>query len=197
MVGFLKKFANRFDTPNATIQLKFDNYSVTLGEKLNGSLTVNSQEEFDVTEVRCEIQCVEKAQVVKNFYDPASKRTVARSVEETAVLFSSKPVLNGPFHLANGNVRDFPLSISFPAGGRPSYQGVDRRVTWTIKGVVAVDDRPDVTSRVETLQVIAPTTQVIRQEVVREIVRIPCKYCGTLFDQLETTCPNCGGKRTA
>jgi uncharacterized OB-fold protein len=37
-----------------------------------------------------------------------------------------------------------------------------------------------------------------RKEVVREVVlMIPCKYCGTLFSQTVTACPNCGAKRTA
>ncbi len=37
---------------------------------------------------------------------------------------------------------------------------------------------------------------VIR-EVVREVVMIPCKYCGALFPQAATFCPHCGAKRTA
>jgi hypothetical protein len=35
------------------------------------------------------------------------------------------------------------------------------------------------------------------REVVREVVVIPCKYCGTLFPQTATFCPHCGAKRTA
>jgi ribosomal protein L40E len=38
--------------------------------------------------------------------------------------------------------------------------------------------------------------EVVR-EVVREVVMIPCKYCGALFPQTATFCPNCGAKRTA
>jgi hypothetical protein len=32
--------------------------------------------------------------------------------------------------------------------------------------------------------------------VIREVVVIPCKYCGTLFPQTEMSCPHCGAKRT-
>ena len=36
------------------------------------------------------------------------------------------------------------------------------------------------------------------KEVVRDaVVMIPCRYCGTLFPQITTMCPNCGAKRTA
>ena len=91
------------------------------------------------------------------------------------------------------------MNINIPAGGRPTCKGIDRKVTWTIKGVVAVDDRPDVVSNTAEIQVIAAAVQpVIREkEIVREVVMIPCRYCGTLMDQLVTVCPNCGGKRTA
>jgi len=39
-----------------------------------------------------------------------------------------------------------------------------------------------------------------RREVTREVVQvvmIPRKYCGALFQQTVTFCPHCGAKRTA
>ena len=36
----------------------------------------------------------------------------------------------------------------------------------------------------------------VTREVIREVVMIPCKYCGALFQQTATFCPNCGAKRT-
>ena len=35
------------------------------------------------------------------------------------------------------------------------------------------------------------------REVIREVVVIPCKYCGTLFAQTATFCPHCGARRKA
>jgi hypothetical protein len=198
-MGFLKKFTNRLTVPDSTINLKFENYSVTLGENLSGSLNVYAREDFDVTEVRCELQCVERARVIKQVYDAQLRRTLPREVEESAVLFSARPVLTGATHMTNGETRDFPLSINFPAGGRPTCQGIDRKVTWTIKGVIAVDNRPDVVTRTCEIQVIAPAAQptVIKEkEIVRQVVMIPCKYCSGLMEQTVTVCPNCGAKRT-
>ncbi len=41
---------------------------------------------------------------------------------------------------------------------------------------------------------VAPTQTIIRErEVIREIVRVPCKYCGTMVDSTERTCPSCSG----
>ncbi|MCW4044202.1 MAG: sporulation protein [Candidatus Bathyarchaeota archaeon] len=195
---FFKKFTNKFTAPNATVQLKLGQYSVALGENLEGTLTVSSNEDFDATEVRCEISCVERAVVIRQEYDPQLRRMLPRQVQESSVLFAAKPVLSGPLHLANGETRDFPLSINIPAGGRATLQGMDRSVTWSIKGVVAVDGRPDVTSSVAGLQVVQPSAQPVikEKEVVRQVVMIPCKYCGMLMDQLVTVCPNCGAKRT-
>ena len=197
-MGFLKKFTNRLTAPEASVHLKFGNYCVALGETLSGSLALCSKEDFEATEARCELQCVEQAQVIKQVYDPQLRRTVARSVQDSAVLFSARPLLSGPTHVTCGETRDFPLSIVLPAGGRPTYQAIDRRVCWTIKGVVAVNDRPDITSKTAEIQVIAPAAQpVIREkEILREVVMIPCRYCSGLMEQTLTVCPNCGAKRT-
>lgn len=197
-MSFFKKFTNKLTPPGASATLKFSSYCVALGENLSGSLAVCSREDFDATEVRCEIQCVERAQVIKQVYDAELRRTIPRSVEESAVLFSARPAMSGATHLACGETRDFPFSINLPAGGRATYQAVDRRVTWTVKGVVAVDGRPDVTTCVCEIQVVAPAAQpVVREkEVVREIVMIPCRYCSGLMEQTLTVCPNCGAKRT-
>jgi hypothetical protein len=195
---FFKKFTSKFTAPEANVQLKLNKYSVALGENFDGTLTLSSKEDFDATEVRCEIQCVEQAKVIRQQYDPQLRRNIPREVQKSAVLFAAKPVLSGSTSIGGGETRDFPFSINIPAGGRPTYQALDSRVTWTMKGVVAVDGRPDATSRVAELQVVQPAAQpVIREkEVIREVVLIPCKYCGALMDQNATVCPNCGAKRT-
>jgi hypothetical protein len=197
-MGLFKKFTNKFTAPEANVQLNLNNFSVGLGENLEGTLVVSSKEDFDATEVRCEIQCVEHAKTVRQVYDAELRRSLPREVEESSVLFSAKPVLSGPTRIGNGEVRNLPVKVNIPAGGRSTYQSIDRRVVWTIKGVVAVDGRPDATSRIAEIQVTQPAAQpVIREkEIVHEVVMIPCKYCQGLMDQTLTVCPNCGAKRT-
>ncbi|HLN88706.1 MAG TPA: hypothetical protein VK253_01430 [Candidatus Binatia bacterium] len=203
-MGFLKKFTNRLTAPDASVQLRLSSYSVVLGDNLQGTLNVNSKEEFDVTEVRCEIVCVERAKVIKEVYDAALKRSIPQVVEESVIIFSGKPTFSGQSHFANGETRAVPVSINIPAGARVTYSGGDRRVTWTIKGVLAVDGRPDRTTETCEIQVVAPVVQAaaqgqvapVQREVVRTIVMIPCKYCQGLMDQTLAVCPNCGAKRT-
>jgi len=202
-MGFFKKLHNKVTPPDANVEIRLNKFAFSLGENIEGTLTVSSREDFDCTEVRCEIACTEEARVPSYQYDPAIRRNVLREVTESRVLFAAKPVLSGTTHIISGENRTFPLKINIPAGGRPTYQGIQDSVSWTIKGVIAVDGRPDATSHTANIQVIPPSPptliggQAVVKEVVREVVKITCRYCQTLFDQLETTCPNCGAKRTA
>jgi hypothetical protein len=36
----------------------------------------------------------------------------------------------------------------------------------------------------------------VQQVIIRETVKVPCRYCGTLIDSTATVCPNCGAPRT-
>jgi hypothetical protein len=160
---------------------------------------VSSEEEFDAKEVRCEINCVEEAKRMKYVNDPALNRQVMREVQESATLYSAKPAFAGPLHIASGFSQTFPCKVSIPAGGRPTFKSIDSKVTWTIKGTICIDGRPDVTGPTTEIQVTPPSASPIvrEKEILREIVMIPCKYCGALMPQTETACPNCGAKRTA
>ena len=197
-MGFLKKFTNKLTAPDATIHLNISNYSVSLGENLQGNLNVQSQEDFQTTEIRCEIICTQYAKVLRNIYDPALKTSIPKIVDETSILCIMKPSLVGPTPFVNGDNRNFPININIAVGAPPTVSGYDRKVTWTIKGVLAVDGRPDRTSQTIEIQVIAPTVQfaAMQKEVVRTVVMIPCKYCQGLMDQTLTVCPNCGAQRT-
>ncbi len=199
-MGFFKKFTNKLTAPEASVQLRLSNYSVSLGENLQGTLNISSKENFETTEVRCEITCIEQAKVIRVVYDAALKRSIPRVVDESSVIYCAKPTLCGSTHFANGENRSIPINFNIPIGARPTCAGVDQRVIWTIKGVLAVDGRPDKTTETCEIQVIAPTVQAqavtVQKEIIRTVVMIPCKYCQGLMDQTLTVCPNCGAKRT-
>jgi len=197
-LSFLKKIAEKVTPPKVTLSLNLNKSTYFLGENLEGELTLSSNEDFDADEIRCEFQCIESVKVQKRFYDPTLKREVIRDVWENAVLYSARPCLSGPTHISKGFFGKLPFSINIPITMKPTYKGVDRRVTWEIKGVVAVKGRPDATSSIIEVQVAqpAPTPIIKEREVIREVVMIPCKYCGTLMPQTETICPHCGARRT-
>ena len=40
----------------------------------------------------------------------------------------------------------------------------------------------------------SPPSQATK-EIIREVVKIRCPYCGSLYDEDQDKCPNCGAKR--
>jgi hypothetical protein len=45
-------------------------------------------------------------------------------------------------------------------------------------------------------QVFSESPQVVREkEIIREVVKIRCSYCGSLYDESLGKCPNCGAQR--
>jgi len=184
----------RFTKPKTSVSLTIPKSTFELGEDLKGVITVSSEEEFDATEVRAELRCIEKKKKEKWEYDQHLRRNVQRVYWDQATLHSADPKASGPVHLVPGFQKTFPVGVNIPAGGRESFAAVDAGVTWSIKGVVAIKGRPDVTSEVIELQVIRPAAgAVVVKE--KEAATVPCAYCRSLMPETATSCPNCGAPR--
>ncbi len=134
---------------------------------------------------------VRRASKTKRVYDTTLKREFEQQVWESAVIFSARPQLAGPLHIPEGFVQSFRFKILIPPGAKPSLKSMDRVVAWNLKGVIAVEGRPDATSENIEIQVSQPS------QVQQAPLTASCKYCGTVFPQGETRCPNCGAPRTA
>jgi len=199
-MGFLKKLHDKVTAPDCNIELKLNSYTIALGENLQGSIEIHSKENFEATQIRCTITCTQTCKVIKYTYDPSVKRSLPQVVTESSIIFVATPILAGQTKFNNGENRTFPINFTIPLGGKPSNQGVDNKVVWTIKGVIAIDGRPDLNTNNNQIQVLQPTpsttSQQVVKEIIHEVVKIPCRYCQTLFNQLDTSCPNCGAKRT-
>jgi hypothetical protein len=192
-MSFFKKFTDRVTKPKSNVSLRLDKNTFNFGDKVEGALTVSSEEEVDVTEIRAELRCDEK----KKQYVRMSDGHGGGDQWVNKTIYRENPQASGPIHLSAGYRGEFPFSTNV-AGGQPSYSGDARTVTWTIKGVVGIKGRPDVTSPTAGIQVAgAPTTVTTEKIVEREVVMIPCQYCGGLFPQTVTTCPKCGAQRRA
>ncbi len=190
-MGFFK----RFKKPKAAVSLTVPKSTFELGEDLKGAVTVSCEDEFDATEVRAELRCIERKRRRKLVYDERRRRNVEREYWDSAALHSANPRASGKLHMLPGFKKTFPISVNIPAGGRESFDGMDANVTWSIKGVVGIKGRPDVTSETIELQVIRPAVPRAAKE--KEVVMIPCDYCGTLMPETATSCPNCGAARKA
>lgn len=191
-MGFFK----RFKKPKASVSLAIPKSTAELGEDLKGAITVSCEEEFDATEVRAELRCIEKRRRERWVYNERRRRNVRQVYWDNATLHSSDPKASGRVHIVPGFKKTFPIKVNIPAGGRESFDGIDANVSWKIKGVVAIDGRPDVTSDTIELQVVRP---VVAPGAVkeREVVMVPCEYCGTMMPETATSCPNCGAPRKA
>jgi len=190
-VGFFK----RFKKPKASVSLTVPKSTFELGENLKGAITVSCEDEFDATEVRAELRCIEKKKKERWEYNERRRRNVRVVYWDQATLHSANPKASGKLHMLPGFKKTFPIKVNIPAGGRESFDGMDANVTWSIKGVVAIKGRPDVTSETIELQVIRPTAPRAVKE--KEVVMIPCEYCGSLMPETATSCPNCGAARKA
>ncbi len=186
-------FLSRFKTPKATVTLKTQTDHVELGENLEGVITVVAKEEFDATEVRAELRCIEKRRKERWVYNKRLKRNIRQVYWDQATLHSSDPKACGQIHIVPGFKKEFPIVLSIPVAGRESFDGMDANVTWFVKGVVAVDNRPDITSQTIEIQVIRTSAESKIQE--KEIAMIPCIYCESLMAQTASFCPKCGAPR--
>jgi len=184
----------RFIKPKTSVSLTIPKSTFELGEDLKGVITVSSEEEFDATEVRAELRCIEKKKKEKWEYDQHLRRNMQRVYWDQATLHSADPKASGPVHLVPGFQKTFPIGVNIPAGGRESFAAVDAGVTWSIKGVVAIKGRPDVTSEVIELQVIRPAAGAVAVKQ-KEVATVPCAYCRSLMPETATSCPNCGAPR--
>ena len=206
-MGFLKRMREAVTKPKASASLKLNKNAYILGENLEGVLSVTSEEEVDVSEVRAELEATEKRK--KGRYEtetntlPDGKqetKQVWKEYWETATFFTAKPQISGATHLTTGNANAFSFSLVIPASGQASYMGMDGSVTWTLMGVIGIKGRPDITTPAVDVQVLkAPEApMIIKEKVVeREVVMVPCKYCGALMPETSLACPNCGAKRIA
>jgi len=188
-------FLSRFKTPKATVTLKTQSDHAELGGNLEGVITVVAREEFDATQIRAELRCIEKQRKERWVYNQRLKRNIRQVYWDQAILHSSDSTASGQIHIVPGFKKDFPIVLSIPITGRESFDGMDANVTWFVKGVVAVDDRPDVTSQTMEVQVVRTSGVPKTQE--KEVAMVPCVYCECLMAKTASFCPKCGAPRKA
>jgi hypothetical protein len=186
-------FLSRFKKPKATVSLKTPTNHAELGDNLRGIIKVASREEFDATEIRAELRCIEKRRKERFVYNKQLRRNIRQVYWDQATLHSSDPKASGQIHIVPGFKKEFPIILNIPIAGRESYDGIDANVTWLVKSVVAVDDRPDVTGKTTEVQVIRSSARSKTQET--ETAMVPCIYCECLMVQTASSCPKCGAPR--
>jgi hypothetical protein len=188
-VGFFK----RFKKPKTAITFEIPTTTVALGSSIDGTISISSKEEFDATEIRAELRCIEKRRREQWVYNQRLRRNVRHVYWDTETLLSEDLKASGSMHIVPGLKKTFPITVNIPASGRETLDGIDGNVSWYIKAVVGVDDRPDPTGDTIELQITRATATVIKEEVKM----VPCEYCKALMPQSSSSCPICGAPRTS
>ena len=186
-LGFFKMFKK----PKTEIKLELTKRTVALGTSTSGSIIISAQEEFDATEIRAELRCIEKIRRERWVYNNRLRQNIRQVYWDSATLLSDDLEASGPLHIVPGFKKTFPIKVNIPASGRETLDGIDANVSWFIKGVVGVDDRPDATSDTIELQVIRAASLPAKEEVEM----VPCEYCRALMPATSSSCPICGAPR--
>jgi hypothetical protein len=186
-LGFFKMFKK----PKTQVELTLPKHTVALGATIEGTITISSKEEFDATEIRAELRCIEKRRRERWVYNERLRRNVRHEYWDTATLHAENLKASGSIHIVPGFKKTFPVKVNIPAGGRETLDGMDANITWFIKGVVGVEDRPDATSERIELQVVRSAPLPVKEEVEM----VPCEYCGALMPYTSSSCPVCGAPR--
>ena len=187
-MGFFK----RFRKPKTAVKFEIEKRTLALGSSTNGIITISSKEEFDATEIRAELRCIEKRRRERWVYNERLRRSVRHVYWDSATLLSDDLKVSSLMHIVPGFKKKFSINVNIPASGRETLDGIDANVSWFIKGVVGVDDRPDPISETIELQVIRPSTTIIKEEVEM----VSCNYCRALMPANSSSCPICGAPRT-
>jgi len=195
--------------------------NLSLGETIEGSLTVTSQENFEAEEIRVELVAFERLRPGGGFirdnsensesrmYSPVNQNAPASASTEY-VMHRGQTKLGQRIGMPVGYNQQFSFRIQVPPNLGPTFQGMRKdgrwlQRAWDLKAVVAVGGRPDVdTRRVINVSIPAPQATVVTQETVvtaasvavgqgAETMEIP-----TVSAQPEppremiTCCPKCG-----
>jgi hypothetical protein len=186
-LGFFKMFKK----PKTQVTFEISKRTIALGGNAEGTITVSSKEEFDATEIRAELRCIEKRRRERWVYNRQLRRNIRHEYWDTATLHTEDLKASSSIHIVPGFKKTFPVKINIPAGGRETMDGMDANVTWFIKGVVGVDDRPDATSDRIELQVV----RLAELPAKEEMEMVPCEYCKSLMPANLSLCPICGAPR--
>jgi hypothetical protein len=197
-MSFRKWLSDKVSAPKAKIELTLQKSQFCLGEQVRGSAKIVSEEEFDVDQVAVLLTCnesVKKSRVVSSQYG-----TQQSEYWDSGEIYRTRCEIFGVARVPQGFNAVYPFALPLPLAAKETTYGIDRYVKWFLYPVFEVKGRPDIPT--VTYEVLIERPHIPQQasaplvkEVVKEIVLIPCGYCGSLMPQTAVFCPNCGARR--
>jgi hypothetical protein len=203
-------FLKRLIPVKAHASVNLDKPVFAEGEPVVGKFNVDAEEYVQSNEVRIEARVFERYEEVEWVIE--NNQRVPRQVQKENTLFSQNTPLSGPSDFGQGPTRAFPFSVGIPAY-KPQHVGGS--IEYSVKGVVAVKGRPDITHSTQiafgppqayNVMTVPPTQQggyspqpgysqqpTYAPAPAQPRAQIRCSYCQALIDQGTAFCPNCGG----
>jgi hypothetical protein len=190
-------FWSRFTKPKAKLSLKTEKHELVIGEQARGTVEIKSEEEFDIEGITVGLNCresVKKTRMVSETDDEGEEESHEEEYWDSAILSSDSLKVCNETHIPLGFTKEFPFTIQISSVGRETYHSVDRNLRWILWATMKVKRRCSIGAECEII-VAKPTATP--KEVIREVVLIPCSYCGGLMPQTSLFCPNCGARKKA
>lgn len=196
-MSFRKWLSDKVSAPKARIDLTLEKNKFFLGEQIRGTAKILCEEEIDVTQIAVDLTCnvrVKKTRVTTGRYG-----TEHIEYWDSGDIYRTNSVFYQFCRIPQGLQQTFSFALPVPTAAQETCYSIDRYVKWYLRSVFDVKGRPDVQTQtfevtVERPPVANQPAQVIK-EVVKEVVLIPCGYCGSLMPQTAIFCPNCGARR--
>lgn len=207
--------------PNASVTINITKDNFNLGENIEGSLTVTSQEDFEAEEIRVELVAYERLRPGGGFvrdnlenaesrmYSPVNQNTPASASAEYS-MYRGQTKVNQKSRIPIGFNQQMPFKIQVPSNLGPTFQGMRKdgrwlQRAWDLKAVVGVGGRPDVdTHRAINVSILPPQVSVATQATVAtatiatigqgsQTIEVPTVSSQPAPPQeMITSCPKCG-----
>lgn len=187
--------------PNATLNLTVEKAGqYNLGEKLKGTIKLISDEEFDVKQLIVQLACWETVKQTGIGFQISLAPIQSFSSYNNVETYRDCRVLFAAARIPKGFIATYSYTLNISTGAKETLYSSDLLVRWYLSSVLEAVNRPNVQSTNYEIQVARPQisqSPIIMKEVTREVVLIPCAYCGGLMPQASIFCPNCGARRKA
>jgi hypothetical protein len=202
MSSILKWLSDKTNAPKTRIPFTINKSEYFLGEEIKGEVWVISEEEFNASQLFMNLACRESVKKTRTVTNQYGERVSQRQEQywDSAVLWSNAYPIFGAVRIPKSCNAKYPFVFKLPSIARETYHSVDNNVNWSISSVLQVNGRPSILP--QTFEVLVAKQPVsasapVLKEIIKEVVLIPCGYCGSLMPQTSIFCPNCGAKRKA
>lgn len=166
---------------------------------MKGVVQLVSQEEFYANGITAKLSCWEGVKKTRIVHHQESQSEEEEQYWDRAELHSDDLRVAKAGYVSAGLNKRFPFAFRLPKTGRTTFHSVDKNLEWSIQATSKVDGRPGIETDSKEIFVAKPESPqaVMSKEIIREVVLIPCSYCGGLMPQASIFCPNCGARRRA